>query len=144
MVWFLKEMMWYFVPMQIAHLMLYVVAAAILLCLKPFIHIEVMPVLFLGLCLSVALPLFGSIAHALWSKYVFGVYYWAPDYAIDFTPYFPIKGSQVDLVFGDQKGYFLKGDLLTLRLIWGGVALIVWLSSFCSVYFLKRFISRDK
>lgn len=90
----------------------------------------------------------GSIAHAIWSKYIWGHYYYSPDYVVDFLPFLPILRTQVDTTFGDVQGQLLGGtSMAQLRLIWLGFSIPTWFASwilFRTTRGFLRYVSNSK
>jgi Na+-driven multidrug efflux pump len=90
----------------------------------------------------------GGLAHALWSKHIWGHFYYSPDYVVDFLPFLPILQAQVETSFGDAHGQLLGGTSMTqLRLIWLSFSIPTWIASwflFLMLRGLLRSASKSK
>jgi hypothetical protein len=86
--------------------------------------------LFLGLLLMV-----GSISNGLWSCLIWGHLYTCFDYVVDFSPFWPVTQSNIDVPFFPQ-GQLLGVSLFQLQLVWLLFAVGTW----GLTIFLYRFI----
>jgi hypothetical protein len=111
---FPAECLWYFVPMILPHLVLFVVFCALVGPLPWWQPKEFRrAALFFGLLLVV-----GSIFSGLWSCLVYGRLYHVVDYFIGFTPFWPVTKWSLNDGWGNVHGGLIGVTFWQLQLVW--------------------------
>jgi hypothetical protein len=115
---FFAECLFYFVPFSVVHGIAFVVGSFVIATFssrQPGIIIE--RIRRFGLFLILLLVV-SSIFNGVWSCTIWGRLYYSTDYVFDFTPFWPITRSVINMPFGDQRGQLFGVSLTQLNMVW--------------------------
>ena len=131
---FIPESLFYLIPGLITHAAFFVLS---LILIQPFTRSRFYPNKISTILIFNLVFLFVSMtSNGFWSCSVWGYLYFSTDYISDFSPFYPIRQSVIDMTFGEQVGSLNKITLVELNWIWSLYAISTWSLS----YFLTRII----
>src|SRR5262245_1719494 len=115
---FFVECLYYLVPFTVVHGVAFLVGSIVIAAFS-WRRGDVLwrRIRRLGLFLALLLVV-GSLSNGMWSCAVWGRLYYSTDYVLDFTPFWPITQSVIDMPFGDQRGQLFGVMLTQLNMVW--------------------------
>jgi hypothetical protein len=120
------------------HLLVFAIGLGILAIASRFNRVKFSRCVVPWLGFNAALLVSSAVMGGLWDTQVYGRFYATPDYVSDFSPFVPIRESQITANFGSRRGFLIDVTIVELQKIWCGLALIAWLLSGLVYWLGKR------
>ena len=115
---FFVECLIYFVPFSVVHAIAFIIGSFVIAAFSwRQRSMLIGRIRRFGLFLALLL-IVGSLFNGMWSCSVWGRLYYSTDYVLDFTPFWPITHSLIDMRFGDQRGQLFGVTLTQLNMVW--------------------------